>query len=178
MQDVHQLAWPISQNTVVYIYALLSRRQTDIHIFKLNMSIISLALITPLMISWKKKWNSIVTNKDGSLDGFSAFLTCLCVHVNYTPYCSAKWDLLGEAFKAYKWLMNTFDADKKTCMLIYKCIIIRARILKSSLSVCLSACVTVVFFSIYESTIIVMYDLIKTVNIFQYGSSRAQDNVY
>lgn len=55
MQDVHQLAWPISQNTVVYIYALLSRRQTDIHIFKLNMSIISLALITPLMISGKKK---------------------------------------------------------------------------------------------------------------------------
>lgn len=145
------------------------------------MSIISLALITPLMISWKKKWNSIVTNKDGSLNGFSAFLTCLCVHVNYTPYCSAKWnvfkwDLLGEAFKAYKWLMNTFDADKKTCMLIYKCIIKRARILKSSLSVCLSACVTG-FFSIYESTIIVMYDLIKTVNIFQHGSSRAQVNV-
>lgn len=146
MQDVQQLAWPISQNTVVYIYALLSRRQTDIHIFKLNMSIISLALITPLMISWKKKWNSIVTNKDGSLDGFSAFLTCLCVHVNYTPYCSAKWDLLGEAFKVYKWLMNTFDADKKTCMLIYKCIIKRARILKSSLSVCLSLCVCYWFF--------------------------------
>lgn len=62
--------------------------------------------------------------------------------------------------------MNTFDADKKTCMLIYKCIIKRARtcIFKSSLSVCLSACVTVLF-PIYESTIIVMYDLIKTVNI-------------
>lgn len=143
----------------------------------------SLALITPLMISWKKKWNSIVTNKDGSLDGFSAFLTCLCVHVNYVHLIAVpnetcfKWDLLGEAFKAYKWLMNTFDADKKTCMLIYKCIIKRARILKSSLSVCLSACVTGFFFSIYESTIIVMYDLIKTVNIFQYGSSRAQVNV-
>lgn len=143
MQDVQQLAWPISQNTVVYIYALLSTRQTDIHIFKLNMSIISLALITPLMISWKKKWNSIVTNKDGSLDGFSAFLTCLCVHVNYVHLIAVpnetcfKWDLLGEAFKAYKWLMNTFDADKKTCMLIYKCIIKRARILKSSLSVSL-----------------------------------------
>lgn len=72
--------------------------------------------------------------------------------------------------------MNTFDADKKTCMLIYKCIIKRARILKSSLSVSLRVLLGF-FSSIYESTIIVMYDLIKTVNIFQYGSSRAQVNV-
>lgn len=75
-----------------------------------------------------------------------------------------KWDLLGEVFKVYKWLMNIFDVDKKICMLIYKCIIKRVCILKSSLFVCL--CVLLGFFLIYESIIIVMYDLIKIVNIF------------
>lgn len=76
-----------------------------------------------------------------------------------------KWDLLGEVFKVYKWLMNIFDVDKKICMLIYKCIIKRVCILKSSLFVCFFVCV-IGFFLIYESIIIVMYDLIKIINIF------------
>lgn len=76
-----------------------------------------------------------------------------------------KWDLLGEVFKVYKWLMNIFDVDKKICMLIYKCIIKRVCILKSSLFVFLYVLLGF-FFLIYESIIIVMYDLIKIVNIF------------
>lgn len=61
--------------------------------------------------------------------------------------------------------MNIFDVDKKICMLIYKCIIKRVCILKSSLFVCFFVCV-IDFFLIYESIIIVMYDLIKIINIF------------